>query len=183
MSSYRTIVDLDASEEEAEHLAEKVRDWLVARGIIQRGPADGLVDDERYAAGPGFAQSIEEPELAGEDEGWSRADGLEVKVGRTVFFAVGVELTCRACGRDVEPEDEAWGSAVDAWYEGDDTVTLPCPHCGHAEKLTEWDGPYPWAFANLGFEFWNWPPLSERFVREVAEQLGGHRVRLVCSDV
>lgn len=181
--SYRTIVDLDATEEEAERLAEKVRDWLVERGIIAPGPGDAEVDDERYAAGPAFGQSLEKPELAGKHEAWSHADGLEVKVGRTVFFAVGVELKCRACGKVVEPDDEAWGEAVDAWYEGDDTVTLPCPECGHEEKLTEWDGPYPWAFANLGFEFWNWPPLSERFVHEVQEQLGGHRVRLVCSKL
>ncbi len=176
--TYQTLVDLEATEAEAERLAERVRDWLVGQGIVEAGPEDAEVDDARYAAGPHFARSLQEPEEAA-----SGADGLEVKVGRTVFFAVGVELKCRACGEVVEPDEEAWGEAVNAWYEGEDAVTVPCPECGHAERLTEWDGPYPWAFAHLGFEFWNWPPLSERFVQQVREQLGGHRVRMVCSKL
>jgi hypothetical protein len=178
--SYQTIVDLDATEEEARHLGAKVRDWLLARGIVQPSPEG----EGKLAVGPALEQSLDEPWLARtRSEMWTDTNALRVQVGRTVFFAVGVELKCRACGHDFEPDNEAWGAAVDAWYEGDDTVKLSCLRCGHSEKLTEWDGPNPWAFAHLGFEFWNWPHLSTRFVREVVEQLGGHRVRLVCSKL
>lgn len=178
--SYQTIVDLDATEAEAERLGAKVRDWMLARGIVQPSPAG----EGQLEPGPNLAQSIDEPWLAATRSAmWTDPDAVRLKEGRTVFFAVGVELTCRACGQDVEPEDEAWSKAVDTWYAGDDAVTLSCPRCGHAQRLTEWDGPYPWAFAHLGFEFWNWPRLSERFVLEVVEQLGGHRVRLVCSKL
>jgi hypothetical protein len=34
----------------------------------------------------------------------------------------------------------------------------------------------PWGFGNLGFKFWNWPPLLPRFVKEVEEQLGNEVV-------
>lgn len=178
--SYQTIVDLDATEVDAEHLSAKVLTWLLARGIVQSSPEG----EGKLAVGPALEQSLDGPWLAStRSTMWTDTDALKVKVGRTVFFAVGVELKCRACGDDFEPDDEAWAAAVDAWYEGDDAVTLPCPRCGHSEKLTEWDGPHPWAFAHLGFEFWNWPQLSQRFVREMVEQLGGHRVRLVRSKL
>jgi hypothetical protein len=178
--SYQTLVDLDATEAEAGHLGARVRGWLLARGIVQPSPEGA----EKLALGPSFAQALDEPWLASTRSAmWTDTDALRVKEGRTVFFAVGVELKCPACGHRFEPDDEAWGAAVNAWYEGDDAVTLPCPGCGHVQKLTEWDGPHPWAFAHLGFELWNWPHLSKRFVREVAEQLGGHRVRLVCSKL
>ncbi len=67
---------------------------------------------------------------------------------------------------------------MEAWYEGDDAVTFPCPDCGKPERLVDWAGEFPWGFGNLGFTFWNWPPLSASFVREVTELLG-HRSVLV----
>jgi hypothetical protein len=79
---------------------------------------------------------------------------------------------------DLDEHGDAWVEAVDAWSEGEDTVVFACPECGRPERLTEWSGEWPWGFGNLGLEFWNWSPLSERFVREVAEQLG-HRTVLV----
>ena len=67
---------------------------------------------------------------------------------------------------------------MEAWYEWDDAVTFPCPDCGKPERLVDWEGEFPWGFGNLGFTFWNWPPLSASFVREVTELLG-HRSVLV----
>jgi len=36
----------------------------------------------------------------------------------------------------------------------------------------------PWGFDNLGFTFWNWPPLAGEFVARVAALLE-HRVVVV----
>jgi hypothetical protein len=72
--------------------------------------------------------------------------------------------------------------AVDAWADGDDATTYACPHCAHEERLAEWGGQWSWGFGNLGLAFWNWPPLSERFVSEVARKLG-HRVKRVYCHV
>ncbi|HYO53662.1 hypothetical protein [Archangium sp.] len=45
---------------------------------------------------------------------WIDTHALRTKEGRTIFFAVGVELKCRACGHDFKPDDKAWGAVVDA---------------------------------------------------------------------
>jgi DNA-directed RNA polymerase subunit RPC12/RpoP len=174
--SYQIIADLDATEAEAEALAEKVRTWLIEQRIIAPEPADCVLGDEDgYPPGEGFLQAIEDPQWAHMIK--NAVNGVEFIVGRTVFHTLGLELKCRACGKEFEPEDE-WNDAVTAWYEGDDEVKLACPQCGHEERLVEWDGPWPWALGHLGLQFWNWPPLSPQFIQQVSQQLG-HRTRVV----
>jgi hypothetical protein len=106
-------------------------------------------------------------------------NGVEFAVGRRVFDAGGngIELQCDACGVSFEPDD-LWSDAVGAWFSGDDLVSFPCPSCGQQALLTEWRGPWPWGFGNLGIAFWNWPPLSDDFIHAIARKLG-HRTVLV----
>ncbi|NBD12441.1 FmdB family zinc ribbon protein [Corallococcus silvisoli] len=174
--SFQIIVDKDASADEAPRLAAQIRDWLVARRIIEPELTDCALGDSGHRPGPGRTAAVDAPD----EEAWSwrlQANGLEIEMGRTVFFTIGGELTCRACGARFEPED-GWSEAVDDWYSGNDGAEFECPECGTPERLVEWNGEFPWGFGNLGFKFWNWPPLSERFTQELAEQLG-HRTLLV----
>ena len=83
---------------------------------------------------------------------------------------------------DVFVPDERYYDAVDAWVGGDDRATFACPKCSGAKLLTEWRGPWAWAFGYLGFEFWNWPPLSEGFLTEMNGRLG-HRTMLIWRHV
>jgi len=76
-----------------------------------------------------------------------------------------------------EPDD-SWSDAVGAWFGGDDLVSFPCPSCGQQAVLTEWRGPWPWGFGNLGIEFWSWPPLSDDFIHAITRTLG-HRTVMV----
>ncbi|TQF09917.1 hypothetical protein FJV41_42150 [Myxococcus llanfairpwllgwyngyllgogerychwyrndrobwllllantysiliogogogochensis] len=178
--SFQTIVDRDASADDAPRLAAEVRDWLVARRIIEQELTDCALGDSGHRPGPGHAAAVEEPD---EETGVLslQANGLQIEVGRTVFYTIGSELTCRACGAQFEPED-GWSEAVDDWYNGNDSAEFECPECGKPERLVEWSGEFPWGFGNLGFKFWNWPPLSGRFIQEVAEMLG-HRIVLVRGDL
>ncbi|MFP2905228.1 hypothetical protein ACLESD_09260 [Pyxidicoccus sp. 3LFB2] len=165
---FQIIVAKDVSAEDAPRLAGQLRDWLVAQRIIEPELTDCTLGSPGHRPGTEHAKALnpsdsEVPRL------WT--NGLQIQTGRTVFHTIGGELTCRPCGARFEPQRE-WFDAVGVWYEGDDDVTFACPECGKPERLTEWDGEWPWGFSNLGFTFWNWPPLSERFVREVSEQLG-----------
>jgi hypothetical protein len=171
---FQTIVDKDASEEEAPELAERARKWLVSRRIIERELSDCATREPGHRPGRAHSRALENPSLDALD---SETNGVQFQVGRTVFWTSFEDLTCRACGERFEP-GEGWSDAVDAWDEGDDDVTFACPRCGKPEKLTEWSGEFPWGFGYLGLTFWNWPPLSASFVREVTEFLG-HRTVLV----
>jgi len=105
--------------------------------------------------------------------------GVKFAVGRQVFDACGngIELECDACGMSFEPDD-SWSDAVGAWFSGDNLVSFPCPSCGQQALLTEWRGPWPWGFGNLGIAFWNWPPLSDDFIHAITRKLG-HRTVMV----
>jgi hypothetical protein len=106
-------------------------------------------------------------------------NGVKFAVGGRVFDAGGngIELECDACGVSFEP-DNSWYDAAGAWFDGDDLVSFPCPSCGQQPLLTEWHGPWPWGFGNLGIEFWNWPPLSDDFTEAITRQIG-HRTVMV----
>jgi hypothetical protein len=174
--SFQIIVDKDASEDEAPRLAAEVRDWLVARRIIEPESTDCALGDSGHRPGPWHTAALDGP---AEATGFLnlQTNGLQIEVGRTVFYTIGGELTCRACGVQFEPEG-GWSEAVDDWYNGNDRAMFECPECGKPERLVEWSGEFPWGFGNLGFKFWNWPPLSERFIQEMAMKLG-HRTVLV----
>lgn len=174
--SFQILVDRDASADEAPRLAAEVRDWLVARRIIEGGLTDSALGDLGHRPGLGYRAAVAGPD---EEPGFLSllTNGLQIEVGRTVFHTIGGELACRACGARFEPED-GWSEAVDDWYSGNDGAEFGCPNCGKPERLVDWNGEFPWGFGNLGFKFWNWPPLSGRFIQDMAEKLG-HRMLLV----
>ena len=178
----QVIVDIDASEAEATRLAEEVRAWLTAQGIIAQGPSDCVLEGDGYEPGPRFGIAVEPGDLDGEFLRLA-TNGVCLRAGRGVFDpgSNGTELRCGACGVVFEPGDD-WIDAVGAWASGDDEVTFACPACHRPERLAEWRGPWSWGFGNLGLEFWNWPPLSDAFVRAVGERLQ-HRVVLVRSHL
>jgi len=179
--SYQIIVDRDVLADDAPALAERMRAWLVERGIIQATVSDCILGGPGYRPGPAYAETLEDPS----DLSFQHSAGLRLNVGhRIVFHAVGGQVTCRFCAAQVDLAEhgETWGESVDAWYAGDDAAAFTCPVCGRSEHLTEWTGRWPWGFGSLGLEFWNWTPLSDRFVQEVAKELR-HRTTLVSSEL
>ena len=182
---FQTVVDRDATPAAAEAVAREVIKWLVGRGVIESGRTDCVLDGDGtgHAPGPNYADVIDLGSDDGDDTPRLRTNGLAVVVGQTVFHAGqgGLELVCRACG-DRSDGGDAWSKAVREWYDQKSEGILRCPRCGHAEPVTEWAHDPPWGFGNLGFTFWNWPPLTASFVEEFTRRLG-HRTVLVAGKL
>ncbi len=178
----QVIVDVEATEDQARHLAENIREWLVGSGIVQAVPSDCILGKgQGYAPGPRYQAALA--------PGWThhllrlRLNGLSIEIGRQVVDAGGngLELTCTGCGATFSPGSE-WADAVGAWFDGDDNASFACPSCRAAHRLTDWRGPWQWGFGHLALRFWNWPPLAKSFLRDVEEQLR-HRTILVRSHL
>ncbi|WP_137992496.1 hypothetical protein [Streptomyces vilmorinianum] len=183
-SHFQTVVDLDATAEDAPALAARALDWLVAQGIVRDERTDCVLGAPLgHPPGPRWASAV-----AVED--WEPGGGLRIEVGRTVFhggqgdaqYAVCPHCATRTrfCTEDWEYiEDgarEPFDRAISAWHDtGAAAVTRT--HCGRDGDLTAWawaDDFY--AFGHLGFEFWDWDEFDPRFLDAFGTALGGHRV-------
>lgn len=168
---FQTIVDEEASAEEAETLANEIRDWLVGRGIIQATLTDCVLegDGRGYPPGPNFEEAISPG--AHHHFLHLRTNGLHLGIGRTVFHSGQGETTvvCPKCQAPLDDHTK-WVATIEEWYEGK-TALLRCPRCNASTPITGWVFDPPWGLGNLGFNFWNWPPLKDEFVSELGDRL------------
>jgi hypothetical protein len=175
---FQTIADLDAQETAAQACVELIRSRLVALNIIVAEPTDCVLGDTLgHAPGRSYFLAVDQPEpLLSE----LRTNGVAFVAKRTVFYSCGVDditLVCAACaGRFVA--GDSWRAAIDEWYANHGAGMLACSLCGAKAAIPEWQHKPPFAFGNLGITFWNWPPLRQKFIDDVAALLD-HRVRLV----
>ncbi|MFJ7077785.1 hypothetical protein [Streptomyces sp. NPDC098781] len=181
---FQTLVDLDASPQDAPRLAERVVAWLVAEGLVQAE----LLPDCVYGLplgrmpGPNWHRAV-----APQDVRFGPGEGLAVHTERTVFHGGQGTLEavhCPRCaattrlhdGRNMVPE--TWGPfllAVDTWYETG-AADVDCPTCAERVPLPDWTWHDDYfAFAHLGFQLWNWPPLTTEFRTRITGLLDGHR--------
>ena len=184
---FQIIADAEATEAEAPALGASVVSWLASEGIIGAEPTDCVLSAEPgYPPGPRYIAAVTGPSE------WLprlRTNGLAVITTRSVFHPIQGELgpvACPHCGQTVELEDPATGQptqqwerfsdALNAWMSGD-ACAVACPRCRQVTGFNDWHwtGDWPFAVGFLGFKFWNWPPLRESFITQMASQLG-HRV-------
>lgn len=178
--SCQSIVDIDVTEQEAAAAGERLRSWLLQLGVIDVKTGDNVLSN-----GPGHFPG---PNLGGCFDAVSNKAiaqlralatcGVAIAVGRGVFDTGGngVRLVCSSCAGEIT-DDEAYVEAGSAWANGDDDTTYACPQCGFAQPVADWNGPFVFGLGCMAVEFYNWPPLSERFIDSVAQRLG-HRVRV-----
>ncbi|WP_371778443.1 hypothetical protein [Streptosporangium subroseum] len=185
---FQVIVDVQASQQEADALAADVRGWLISSGVVSAERTDCVPStDLGYPPGPRADAVVD---LSGWSVPWQ--DGLDITTGRTVFDAGQGEpmaVTCPYCSVTIDLVDEdfdlsyeAWEpfrEVVHGWGEGRDVI-IPCPACSRPVEPTSWK----WAedyfvLAHLGFTFWNWPPLRQEFVAEFTRRLADHRTALL----
>ena len=184
----QTLCDVDASDDEAETLKQRLQAWLVDKRIIEPDITNCVLSDaggHRPAENYGYA-------IYGSDAGpltppGLRVNGLEITVGRHIYWGGDLEaVICPHCRHreSMTPREEgrwdtAFSGALDEWMAGGAGLG-PCVKCGSLNGLNDWDWGYPWAFGALGVKVWNWDELSSDFIAEVSEVLGGHRV-IHCS--
>ena len=173
---FQTIVDRDASLEEARELAREIRDWLVDRGIVQETVTDCVLggDGHGYPPGPNFEQVTDTSPHHDIRNIWT--NGLQLIIGRTVFDPGQGDhnIICPQCQTAYDDHGQ-WSKAISEWYEGKAGM-LRCTHCKQPTPIIEWTFDPPWGFGNLGFVFWNWPPLKGEFISEVGGRLKHHVV-------
>ncbi|WP_328399251.1 hypothetical protein OHS70_20545 [Streptomyces sp. NBC_00390] len=201
---FQTIVDLDATAEEAPALAARAVAWLAAEGIVRAERTDCVLGKPLgHPPGPNWARTAS-PDDADRDP----SDGLDVTTGRTVFFGGQGDADwadCPSCGGRTlfgpgdadrydpldddtpadeggEPLDEEWESfsrAMDAWSAMGE-ASVECRHCGVDIPIIDWTWSHDYyAFGHLGLQFWNWPEFRQEFVAELGTVLGGHRTVVV----
>ncbi|GKQ36585.1 hypothetical protein [Streptomyces sp. A012304] len=180
-STFQTIADRDATPEDAPRLARAVVDWLVAEGIVlaEAEPGWALGPHPVHPPGPHWQKAVEDPR-------WGHPEGVAVYTGHHVFFSNWnepgpVAVTCPHCGAG--GDEPLLSTAAERWHVTGE-ADADCPVCARTVPLTAWN----WtndhlAFVHLGFEFWNWPSLSEEFKARVAELLTGHRTAFLPGKV
>ncbi|WP_143041362.1 hypothetical protein [Streptomyces indicus] len=175
----QTVVDLDATEEQAEEWGGRGWRWLLDEGFIRAEPWRG---DVVHLGGPNWREAVD---LAAWD--WrARAEGfdpepcgaVELITGRTVFLAGPYDppsAICPHCGNATADWPMA---AVDAWHSTG-AAAFSCRTCAREVPLPDWTWTDDYfAFAHVGFQFEDWPRLSPAFTTAFAEALG-HRVRFL----
>jgi hypothetical protein len=171
------IVDLDVGGEgDVAALYERMREWLLGRGVIVDERTDALGGGALWLPGSGAATTVHL------DPGCDmEAEGIEFVTERRVFHPgenVGTAARCPRCGCEVDLDD--WVAQASEmfteWLESPEAVdSLPCPGCGAVLRTSDWewaDGER-WALGEFAIRFWTWWwPLSEDFVADLTRELG-----------
>jgi hypothetical protein len=171
---FQNLVAPDIAATEATATSERMLAWLVAEQVVLAETTDCVLGDAGYPPGPQCVKATgkTDPHFL-----HLRTNGLAVVSNRTVFHSGQgrFELVCSACNSRLKPPDR-WGDAVQEWFEQSGSGDLACASCGVSQSVDHWRHDPPWAFGELGFEFWNWPKLTETFRREFEERLGSRIV-------
>ena len=188
---FQTIVDLDATAADAEPLARRVLAGLVEEGIVLADWTDCVLGRPLgHPPGPNWSRSV-----AGKVTR-DPCDGLAVHVGRKVFHGCpgGLEAAvCPRCSTTTRLVDDEWAMINEAWAPFVDAIgtwhatgaaRVRCPACARRVPLRDWAWTDDYfAFAHLGFEFWNWPELTAEFRSRVAGLFDGHRTTFVRGKI
>ncbi len=178
---FQTIVDTGAGLEEADHLARHVVSLLADRGVVSSKASE----EGGYDRGPN-ATDISLPALAlptGHESIPPVHSHLQVLIGRMTHSDDLSEFHepragCPACGKVLNDDEGQWQAATQDWVGGDDDAALRCGSCGKESRVVTWVYDRFYAYGNLAFRFWNWPPLKPSFLEEIRRELG-HSIMLV----
>ena len=177
--SYISIVPEEIEKSEATSLANRVIKELQSAGIISEKLTDCVLGGKGYSPGNNFQSAVE---TATDDLTDLLINGVEVIIEKTVFDSGsnGLEgINCPSCDHDIIELN--WDEAISKWYEGQDDE-VPCPSCKSVRSITKYNFHPTWSFGNLGFKFWNWPPLKTSFISHLEETLG-KEVKVVIGKI
>lgn len=173
---YQVVVDRDIPLDQADEVASAIRQCLIVENVIEPQLTDCTLGNGGYAPGKKCALAFDG---TSDEVTQLRTNGLQIIIGRSIFYSSGADLICDRCNNRTF-EGDAFSEAFGGWSAGQDGCPFKCPNCGHAKPVADCTFDPPWGFGNLGFKFWNWPPLKKSFVGEVSRRLG-HRIVFVCG--
>jgi hypothetical protein len=197
-------------EQQAQHVTDATLSWMKEAGFIASTTEYCVYDGDGhgYRPGPNWVSIVDDTRRW---RGLVRSDdfidsnpppgarpyklanfleltrnGVHARVGREVCgagenvsaFTGGI---CPSCKNESGLNVEIGELAAD-WHFGAE-VTVECSRCGSASRLEDWDFQPFWAFAEAALTFWNWPPLSEPFVRDLARQVSVPRLRHIVGHL
>jgi len=179
--TFQTIVDRDAAPQDARRLARSVVDLWVAEGIVlaDAEPGWGPGGLPAHPPGPRWDKAVDDA-YGGAPEGV--VVHSERRVFHSTFLAREPSTSCPRCAA-VAADPLLISEAVERWHRTGE-AEFRCHACGEAFPLPAWN----WsedhlALACLGFQFWNWPRLSEALRARTAELLSGHRIAFLAGKV
>jgi hypothetical protein len=151
-----------------ENKAKDILAWLISLDIVKTTLSDCILSTQYgYAISQGAKKIVTHPDLLPFQ---LRTNGLEIITERTIFDTGENEiekLICPKCEKDISGED--W-DFLNEWF-GKKSDRLTCPSCNAATEVHDYQFVPEWGFSDLGFTFWNWPPLKDEFINEFKEKL------------
>jgi hypothetical protein len=164
-----SIVPKQSAYPDREIKSRDILEWLVSLDIVKPTPSDCILE-----SGKGYAISEEARLITNELKYLPiglATNGLEIITKRQVFDTAenGLQnLTCPNRKNDIADED--WGF-LNEWAEGKSN-SITCPLCDISSDIHQFEFTPEWGFSDLGFTFWNWPPLTKDFIRQFKLKLG-----------
>ncbi len=163
-----SIVPRQSAYPDKEVKVKEILQWLVPLDIVKPNLSDCVVNSNYgYAISDGAKFVLKEPEYLPLDLG---ANGLEIITERQVFHTGenGIEeLICPNCQQDIASED--W-DFLSEWGDNESN-NLTCPLCNVWTDIHQFKFTPEWGFSDLGFTFWNWPGLTDKFVQDFQQKL------------
>jgi len=149
--------------------AKEILAWLVSLDIVKQTPSNCILgtNDDGYEISKGAVQITKNPDLLPFS---LSVNGLEIIKERQVFHTGqnGIEtLICPSCTQDISDQD--W-DFLNEWAENNSN-DITCPLCNTPAEIHSYQFTPQWGFSDLGFTFWNWPPLTEDFLNNFRQKL------------
>jgi hypothetical protein len=169
---FQSMVSKKSEVDNPEALASKIVTWLVQQGIVEARQIKCTPGETRlgYPPGPNYVKVVDKSQSEF-DLRLLIANGLICTTRKTVFNSGQgkTEVRCPKCKAICKND---WTKAIDSWYVDGEKGLMVCPECRNFQSITEWDFEPKWGFSNLGFTFWNWPKVNDKFVLDFSEKLG-----------
>ncbi|MBJ6145484.1 hypothetical protein [Hymenobacter sp. BT559] len=146
-------------------IATDICTWLITEAIIKpEASACILSTKPGYSVSEQAQKAVYAPSLL---PFHLATNGLEIVTERTVFSTELEELICPNCKYNIASDD--WD--LTPWLE-QRSIGMICPQCAQEASIEQYTFRPDWGFSNLGFTFWNWPILTQQFIKAFEAQLG-----------
>jgi hypothetical protein len=173
-----SIVPNIADYPDREAKAKQIIEWLVNIEAVNPIKTDCILSSELgHPIDKGAFKLVDEPEYLPFS---FRCNGLEVVTDRTVFHAGenGLDsFVCPKCNENIVTNE--W--SLDDYDQTGNSLLL-CPLCNNTSDLNDYIIEPTWGFSNLGFTFWNWPPLKAEVIHEFEKTLSC-KVKIIYTHI